>query len=410
MTPRLSAGQVLERLKGILAEAPLSAGARETGRGLEKRLSSPVRVTLLGPPGQGKTALLNALTGTLIIPDDVVMPTYEIWHSDTPFVVATRRDGTTALMEELDFARLARLKPVFVQIYAPVDMLKRVRLMEVVTDGSRDEMAAAIRWAAKRTDIAIWCSRGFGAAEQAQWARVPDAVKDHAFLALTHADRQAPDALARRLGAVCEAMAGEFNAILPVATAQALAAQRAGGGDRERLVKASGLTALRSELFRHIDLGRQADIDHAYMFISRFEKLAPEAAASAGPEPLGLDNLRRIADQPAQRPAAEPRRIFADGAAYLRSQAAELMCDIEEFGTDAAKPMLDRCVDAANTLVDMVAGGGSATEWEAQAADAAMDAADALLLLSLENSPDAAENALNLLLQVKIDFEVAAAA
>ena len=35
----------------------------------------------------------------------------------------------------------------------------------------------------------MWCTKGYVPTEQAVWAQMPDIIKDHAFLMLTHADQ-----------------------------------------------------------------------------------------------------------------------------------------------------------------------------------------------------------------------------
>ena len=87
-----------------------------------------------------------------------------------------------------------------------------------------------------------------------------------------------------------------------------------------------------------------------------------------------------------------------------------MLADIEEFGTGASRVLLDRCLEAANHIADLVADTHPETEEEALAAEAASEAADMLLLMTLENSDDVADDAIRLILQVKRDLDVAVAA
>ena len=124
----------------------------------------------------------------------------------------------------------------------------------------------------------------------------------------------------------------------------------------------------------------------------------------------GLENLGQIAKPPQSAAASPNGAAFSDGADYLRQQAEVMLTDIEEFGGEASKVLLDRCLTAANHLVDMVADRAPASDREELATEAAIEAADTLLLMTLEASSDAAEDAVSLLLQVRRDFELAAAA
>ena len=69
---------VIERLQRLQASASLSAQAGKTAETLVKRLSSPVRVTLLGPPGVGKSRLRDILAGEAVVPPDMKLPTTEL--------------------------------------------------------------------------------------------------------------------------------------------------------------------------------------------------------------------------------------------------------------------------------------------------------------------------------------------
>ncbi len=401
MTPVESSEEALHRLRTILTEERLSEKLHQSCQRLAKRLSSPIRITLLGPPGGGKTTLLNSLSDEPMLPINAGLPSYEVLYSETPFAIATRSDGTTARFTEVDFAMISAEAPVFVQIYLPDDVLRHIRIMEVVTDGSQFEMRAASRWAAKRTDVAIWCSNEFTEAEHALWSMLPDKIKDHGFLMLGHPSMYE---------AVSRVAAEDFHHIAPVEKVRAFEALRMQGDQRQGEIVASGIGALRAEILRHIDLARQADIDQAILFISRFAK--PTKAQTGEPRPIspGLEHLGQITRQPQPLGGQTHSPAFVEGADFLRQQANVMLTDIEEFGSDASRVLLDRCLEVANHLVDMVADRAPATEQEALAADAAIEAADTLLLMTLEPDHDAAEDAVSLLLQVRRDFEFAAAA
>ncbi len=404
------AGQTLQRLQDVLATAPLSEQLLSSGRALARRLSSPVRVTFVGPPKSGKSTLINALTGQTVIPDSADLPSYEIWYAETPHVVVTKGDGSTEKLGQSEFGRLAEFAPVFLQFYLPQEIFKRMRVLEIVTDGSPAEMAAATRWAAKRTDIAIWCSREFEDIERGYWSLFPDEQKDHGFLVLTQADRLSPELISARLDQICDEVVNEFRIIAPVAAKQAFPSQNSKPSDKDQMMKSSGLRALRSELLRHIELGRQADIDHASVFLNRFEKTTPRKVINQKGGAEKPSKILEYKDNKNPEDNAAPCQSYSAGTEYLRSQAIEMFTDIEEFGSFASKKIVERCLETANTLVDMVADEYPETDHQELAVDAATEAADVLLLMTLENTRGAAEDAVNLLLQVKRDFEVAAAA
>ena len=59
---------VIDRLNHAVTMDNLSESAREHAAHLLGRLSSPVRVTLMGLSGSGKTEILNMFAGERVIP------------------------------------------------------------------------------------------------------------------------------------------------------------------------------------------------------------------------------------------------------------------------------------------------------------------------------------------------------
>ncbi len=410
MTQADLVAEILQRLRNTLDTAKLSDQLHTSGQALATRLSSPVRVTFLGPPKSGKTTLINALIGQDIVPEQAELPTYEIDYGEQPKVIATTGDRSSLHLGGFDMERITAVAPVFLQIQTPVELLRRLRLMEVVTDGSPEEMLAATRWAVGRSDIFVWCSRQFSKPEGQIWAHVPEAKKDHGFLALTQADRLSSEELSTHLDRIIEAGDTEFRIIVPLAARQASLAQRAGRPGGDKLIAASGVPALLDALLGHIQLGQQSDIDHATVFLDRFEKTSSRTRSQAVVSRPGTSRLSSLAEP--QKPKARPATAsgFSEGMQYLQSQARIMLVDIEEFGEFATGKIVDRCLETANTLIEMVANEDASTEQQELALDAATEAADVLLLMRLENTPGAAGDAVNLILQVKRDFELATAA
>ena len=92
---------VIETLEAALGSDKLPPAARDYARHLLRRLSSPVRVTVLGLPRSGKSELINMLVGRRLLPKDCVLPTTEIVYGETERMTITRIDGkrvTTLLL------------------------------------------------------------------------------------------------------------------------------------------------------------------------------------------------------------------------------------------------------------------------------------------------------------------------
>jgi hypothetical protein len=394
---------VLQRLSNTLNAAHLPSTFRASGNALARRLASPVRVTVLGQPKVGKSTLISALTDCGKVIDTAGLPTHEIGYADEPHVVATLNDGTRLTLDAIRIDEILATNPVFVQIFAPLEKLKHIRVLEVVTDGTPEEMIAATRWAAKRTDIAIWCSREFDQIERHIWSGFPDEKKGHGFLVLTQMDKMSAPAVSDRLNRMFDEGDAEFRIIAPVSAAQALSAKQGSGADPDRLIDASGLPALSDALFGQIELGRRADLDHATLFLERFEETTAPVAPKSGRRVTTLTSIVKRQPETAENG-------FGAAANYLRNQANEMLTDMVEFGEFAPQKIVERCLETANTLMDMIADEDAIDDQQDLAQDAATEAADLLLLMTLENTPGAAEDAIDLMLQVKRDFELAAAA
>ena len=179
---------VIDRLRIALETEVLPKAARDHAAHLLKRLSSPVRVTLLGRPESGKSELVNMFAGRRILPKDAKLPTLELTFGLAEKITVTGSKGQNTVLESLDFESAAKGSPAFIRAELPLPIFERISLLEVVTDGTGEELQSAVDWAVRRTDIALWCTQFFSEEEQSLWSRVPDSLKDHAFLVLSKAD------------------------------------------------------------------------------------------------------------------------------------------------------------------------------------------------------------------------------
>ena len=248
---------VIDRLQGALDGETMPKAARDYALHLLNRLSQPVRVSILGTPRSGKSELVNMFVGRRLIPMDAALPTTEfVWAAEEAMTV-TGADGSVNRFDKIDLEALSDGSAAFLKLELPVDILKRINLLEVVTNGAHEEIESAIDWAVRRTDIALWCSQAFSPSEQAVWSRVPDSLKDHAFLVLTKADvLSAEKVLSTRVAELESIVAEEFHSLFAVATLQAVEA-KSGADVDEAMFHASGGGALTSEILRHAERGRR---------------------------------------------------------------------------------------------------------------------------------------------------------
>ncbi len=423
---------IAPRLQALLGTAALPGRAALAGHQLLQRLTSPIRVAILGHPGSGKSQLLNLIAGERLVPAGAQLPSVEVRFGPVRRVALVAEDGSETPTSLGDLARIRTDAAPLVRIEAPLPILSTLTLIEVGAGGTAEEERAAVQWAAARADMVIWCSQAFTPAERWLWSAMPDRLKDHGFLVLTKADELIREGvLADRIAELDDVVAEEFHSLVPVATLQGLSALIGPNGTDRDALAASGAEALISGILTHVEQGRRADLDAALLFLSRFgagsstpvpapaAEAAPEAApvAAAGVAPPPLVSLAPVptppvAVTPVPRPAATiapvppaptPSDSVARALDILRGAAAPLLARMEADGH--AEDILEGCAQAAQAVADTI---DPLTSPDLH--DEAMEVAEMLVLLGLERSETAAADGVTLLLQLRRDLSLAEAA
>jgi hypothetical protein len=429
MKDNASDDTVIERLSLALEGDALPRAAQDYARHLLNRLSQPVRVSVLGLPGTGKSQIVNMFVGEPLVPKGARLPTTEYVWGETPQMIVTANDGSLVKLHGSDFAAISGRNAAFLRVEFPAPILQRINLLEVVTDGTPEELTSGVDWVVRRTDIALWCSQDFAAEERAVWRRVPDSLKDHAFLVLTKADvLSAENLLSRRVAELETVVAEEFHSLFAVATLQAIRAFRPGGVD-EAMFHASGGGALTSEVLRHAERGRRADFDSAHMFLARYQvkesgRPVSRATAPARPAEPAAEMAEAAVREAAPKPAAEPVAatapaagpkvenvaLFVDGIRYLKRRGEALTETAATLGQGRAKPLIDQCVDAVEHLVGMFSQDESGCPASEAFFDELAEAQDVMVLMQVEEGDAPAADAATLLLQLRRDMEMQLAA
>jgi len=223
--------------------------------------------------------------GDHIVPEEASLPTTEYAWGEEPQMVITSIDGNAVKVHGADMSGISGSKAAFLRVEMPIEILKRINLLEVVTDGTAEELTSGVDWVVRRTDIALWCTQKFDEIEQDVWRRVPDSLKDHAFMVLTKADvLSSAQQLSARLASLETVVAEEFHSLFAVATLQAIHAKANATVD-EALFHASGGAAVTSEVLRHAERGRRADFDSAHMFLARYQAEKSDGSAAQKTSP-----------------------------------------------------------------------------------------------------------------------------
>lgn len=390
---------LLARLKAALGAGQIPARAAEGFGKLVERLERPVRVALLGLDRAGREALLRGIVGAAALPPGSDWPTLEIVHGARPRHRATLADATVLAAEGPPGGDVLAQGPVFLQIVAPLPILQRMSFLHLAVGESATAQAAALTWAARRTDIALWCTEGFGPDEARIWAAAPETLKHHALMAVQGVE---PDEVARMRR--------------PREMVAAVAVPMPGGRPSP--------AALLSRLEAEIDAALTEDLDAARLLLHRFG-LDSAALAGAGapgspesgsdapaPEAADVATLRpeapaRPAAAPGPAPGADRTARLSEPILYLRRRArglhAALAWPAEDDDWSAA--VLEQCCDTAEGLRDRA---GDWAEDDAELAELAAfvaEAADTALLLQVEGGADRAEDAAALILQLRLAVE-----
>jgi energy-coupling factor transporter ATP-binding protein EcfA2 len=414
MQLRPSPETVAPRLAALLKTAALPARAGLAGQQLLQRLTSPIRLAILGHPGSGKSQLLNLIAGERIIPAGAVLPTVEVRFGPARRALIVGADGREREVPLAALGTMGREAAPMVRIEAPLPILQTLTLIEVSGAGTAGEERAAVQWAAAKADMVIWCSQAFTAAERWLWSAMPDRLKDHGFLVLTKADELIrAGTFAAQMAALEEVVAEEFHSLVPVATLQGLAAMDGVAGTNREALAASGAEALISAILGHLEQGRRADLDAALLFLSRFGSGAGAEAAPAPAEVAEAPAPATVA-APVEAPVTVPAAATVDETLagdesviraldVLRGAAGPLLARMEEAGH--AEDILEGCAQAAQAVADMID-----PEVQPKLHDEALEVAEMLVLLGLERSETAAADAVTLLLQLRRDLSFAEAA
>ncbi|WP_342077733.1 hypothetical protein [Yoonia sp. SS1-5] len=422
--------RVHEQLKQAVASKRLPEPAQERAEHLLSRIEQPVRLALMGLPSSGKSSLLNLLVGSEVVPEGVRLPSLQLTYGDEAKATCTLADGSQQTLISVDPSSIAEQSPVFVDLQLPLPALRKISVLEVVAPEDKASMHRASQWAAKRADVALWCTQGFNALEQALWSVMPDLIKDHAFLMITKADfLKANGMLEASEGTIRNTAQHEFNKIMPIATLDAIGARDDDGNVDKAALKASGGTALISAVLKQVDQGRQTAIDMADMLMHQNMDVladimtaedvpadAPKTTAKAKPKAKSKAKPKaaaKKADTPADIVTLQPstRDAYESAVSYIVAESQAMLKLAEGSQDGAPAKIIAKTVENMQWLSEHLNDNGDAADERLQIArNAAMDAADLVQLMQMEKSDSAAIEALSLLLQIKHELQADLAA
>lgn len=377
--------EIAGQLDHALKSGTLPPDGHATGKRLLTQLGHATRIAVIGLPEAGKTALINMLVGTTLLPKLAGPAAVELRFGPTASARIDLADQTSRLVAGVVDAQSLPNGAVRVVQDLPDHRLKSCSFVKVTLSGSGTDQAALLGWAAKRADIAIWCSQQFDDRERALWSRVPDHLKDHSFLVLTRADQlYMRGELAGRIARLQPVVADEFLGLYPVASLQGLAARREDAARPQPLWQSSGGKAIFDGIEQQVQAARAADLDHASMLLERYKTAIPAAVREAPAPSL---------------PQADAETLIDQALAILQTCADEVLAQSVTSPGDEA--ILDRCGRAATDLAALFEGMADLPASLDMIRDSAVEGEEMLMLLRLERGEAAETDGLTVLLQLK---------
>lgn len=402
---------VLARLEALMVSGVLTQAEFVSCSGLAEALRRPARVAVLGQSTADVTSVLASMLEEHLVTMVPEGPAVEIFFGPAACHVATFEDGSSLSQDGYPRHDLMRYGPLLLQIEAPLPILGTMAFLGIELGPEPEAYTAALGWAARRAEIAIFCTEGFGDLEAAIWRAAPDRLKNHCYLVIT-GERDAGSARAH----------GAFDAVIHAPTAAEAAAP---------------LAALKHRLAADITAAREEDVDAAELFLRRFRREDSEPSGAEGADPAGAARAPgplpgsagapgTDAPAPAATPPAAPEPELDDFALAMaeaesaarrlvsgplilhlkrRSRALAEILEWREESDAWPEQVLEHCAETAEALRELVA----AWPEDDPVADrlrAVIDqACDTVVLLQLEAGPEQAEDAARVLYQLRTDFE-----
>ncbi|MEL6520634.1 MAG: dynamin family protein [Pseudomonadota bacterium] len=215
---------------------------------LRSRLSGPPRVLIAGEFSAGKSTLANLLVGADLIPTSVLathLPPVEFSYGKSGQAHAswwdTRVDVT---FDRLDFQALSAVEPDYISLTAESPFLEKIRLADTPGTGDPAMMVDMMQSVARHSDVLIWCTnavQSWKESERRTWSELPERLRKHAVLLVTHMDLPAIRKGRQRVLDRLNRLAGDdFAQIIPFSAPDAALAISEGNVRDEEMWNSSG--------------------------------------------------------------------------------------------------------------------------------------------------------------------------
>ncbi|MEJ6391882.1 hypothetical protein V8J82_01360 [Gymnodinialimonas sp. 2305UL16-5] len=391
MAASLPRHMIQARLEALLTVPSLPASEYASGARLLDALQNPARVSILSPYPEDGLWLLQCMLLHEVLPAEAdVIPTLELSYRATPRLRATLEDGSKVTRAGWPSMALMDEGPIYMDLEVPIEALETMSVLLVPLGTDAFEQRAALNWAAKRSEVAIWCAPFFTGADAQMWLNAPERLSYHAFAVLTGGGPG--DGLPREVG---------FDGVFRTDPHDPAESQWQ-------------ISRLMTQLLNDISEAQRHDIDAAELFLHRFAHLLPDDAAPTDPAPqpdaeLTTDDLFADLADDTRSPAPPPPELvdaISEPMLFLRRRARALIELLDwEPGEDWPHMVLSHCVETTEGLRDRAVRWPDTTAAARRLMRRVEDACDTAVLLQIEAGEDQARDAAQLLTQIREEFE-----
>ncbi len=235
---------------------------RTLARQFETRLNRPTRIFIGGEYGSGKSTLANILAGEQLIPASILSgglpPLIFRYGAAIGAGAGWWGKKVNALADYIDFVELTAENPDFIVIQLPNPILKQFNFFDAPGAQQPAKPDRRVEEMIKRADMLVWCTnvlQAWAEPEKKQWSKLPEKIRDHGILVVTHVDLPAAQHGFERVMSRLMKQAGPgFQAIASFAAPTAIDAAPGGKTTDKRMWKDSGAASVLANILSEVDL------------------------------------------------------------------------------------------------------------------------------------------------------------
>lgn len=360
------------QLDALIASANLPAREADQCARLADTLRRPARVCLLGLATSDIARVARGFIGARDFFGEGLPPVVELHFGQKLLSKATLEDGTTLEAPGWPTEEILRRDPVFLQIALPEDRLRLMSLLVLVLQDDPGMQRPALSWAARRSEIAVWCAPAFQNADAEAVRLAPERLMQHAYLLETRP----------KAGEAKHAEVAHFAEVFSIADPDSM-----------------DLAPLYDRLVADIEDARVADLDMAQLFLHRLEHFAPKDT-----EPTA----RNMAEA-SQAPAPDLCPMLSEPLLFLMARTGDLAEQLSLFSESEAwvALVLSHCGETIEALRHRAENWHDDVILTQSLRSTIEDIGDMIMLLEIEGEAEQAQEAAALLFQLRVAFEQA---